>query len=91
MLQLPALDGRKHGSASCSVEEAVPIIEALNVDFEIGVTDLGVVLLEFGARFGLVIDRLRTSLAMGEAEDGEAGWTYSNLVDITNHSRNILM
>ena len=55
MLQLPALDDRKHGDALCSVDEAVPIIEALNVDFENGVAGPGVVLLECWARFGLVI------------------------------------
>jgi hypothetical protein len=76
-LQLSALDGRKHGGALCPVEEAVPIIEALDVDFQIGVAHLGVVLLEFGARFGLVIDPLGMALtALDKSKE-----TTSALID----------
>jgi hypothetical protein len=54
-----------------------PIIEALDVDFQIGVAHLGVVLLEFGARFGLVIDPLGMALtALDKSKE-----TTSALID----------
>ena len=56
MLQLPALDGGEHDSTLSSVQ--VPIIEALDFNFQIGEAELRVALLNFET--GLVLALLST-------------------------------